>query len=152
MSTDGGNGKTAVPSQWPRAAASFALLRGDEVLLVKRGKAPRADTWSLPGGHIEPGERAAAAAERELLEETGLEATAIALVDVLDVIVHDKSGTLSAHYVLSVYCGRWQTGEPCAMSDAADARFVAPDHLDEYPLTPGANRIISLARQRLAGD
>jgi len=31
--------------------------------------------WELPAGHIDPGEKAAAAAKRELLEETGLTAT-----------------------------------------------------------------------------
>lgn len=29
------------------------------------------DTWEIPGGHLEPGESAAAAARRELFEETG---------------------------------------------------------------------------------
>lgn len=136
---------------WPRLAASFALLRDDSVLLVQRGKPPRAGLWSLPGGHVEPGEKVTTAAERELAEETGLVARAEALVDNLDVIVHGEDGRLRAHYMLAVYCGRWTGGEPVAMSDAADARFVAIGDLDDYPLTPDAKRIISLARQRL-GD
>lgn len=38
------------------------------------------DTWESPGGHIEPGETAAAAARRELWEETGALEAEIALV------------------------------------------------------------------------
>ena len=55
--------ETGRAPQWPRAAASAAIFRGQEVLLVRRGKGgPLAGLWSLPGGHIEPGEPARAAA------------------------------------------------------------------------------------------
>lgn len=136
---------------WPKAAASFALFRGDTVLLVERTKPPRAGLWSLPGGHIEPGEAAAAAAVRELREETGLQAPCDGLVDVLDVIVHDtEKGCLRAHYVLAVYFGRWTGGEPKAASDAGNARFVPLDRLDDFPLTPDAKRLISQAYAKLA--
>ena len=62
------------PSTWPRCAASAAVLRGREVLLVERAKGALAGYWSLPGGHIEPGETARSAALREVREETGVEA------------------------------------------------------------------------------
>ena len=42
-----------------------------KVLLVKRGKAPYAGQWALPGGHIERHEEPRLAACRELAEETG---------------------------------------------------------------------------------
>jgi 8-oxo-dGTP pyrophosphatase MutT (NUDIX family)/phosphohistidine phosphatase SixA len=43
---------------------------GRTVLLVHR---PKYDDWSFPKGKLDPGERAAAAAVREALEETGLQ-------------------------------------------------------------------------------
>lgn len=135
--------------QWPRVGASFALFRGAEVLLVERAKPPRPGVWSLPGGHVEPGETAAAAALRELQEETGLVATSDGLVDVLDVIMRGDDGSVSTHYLLAVYFGRWQAGEPAAASDVRDARFVPVDEITRLPLTPGAKRLISQAWARL---
>ena len=55
MSTEASTGQDE--RRWPRAAASAAIFRGDAVLLVKRSK-PVSAVSSLPGGHIEPGERA----------------------------------------------------------------------------------------------
>ena len=55
--------------QWPRAAASAAIFHHGRVLLAQRSKPPLKGIWSLPGGHIEPGEKAREAAHRELLEE-----------------------------------------------------------------------------------
>jgi 8-oxo-dGTP diphosphatase len=141
---------TRVPNHWPKVGASIALFRGTEVLLVERAKPPRAGLWSLPGGHIEAGETAVAAAERELTEETGLSARCEGLADVQDVIIREDSGTLQAHYLLAVFYGRWTAGEPRAASDAAQARFIAMERLDDYPLTPDAKRLIALAWSRLS--
>ncbi len=41
-------------------------------LLVQRGQEPDKGRWSIPGGHIEPGESDTEATAREVLEETGL--------------------------------------------------------------------------------
>lgn len=136
---------------WPRAAASAAIFRGRSVLLVERGKNAPRGTWALPGGHIEPGERAAEAAAREVLEETGLPVSIHGLVDVRDVIIHSPAGELTVHYVLTVYHGvAASDADPHAQSDAADARFVHFDDLTALQLTPGVAEAIALAR-RLAG-
>ncbi len=130
---------------WPRVAASAAILRGGDVLLVERGKAPRRGIWSLPGGHIEPGETAKAAALRELDEETGVAADLAGLLDVHDVIMRGTDGALTAHYVLTVYWGRWSGGEPRAGGDSAQARFVPVAEIGRYPMTPGAAELIRRA-------
>ena len=44
---------------------------GMEVLCLRRAKPPPRALWESVHGHIEPGERPAEAARRELLEETG---------------------------------------------------------------------------------
>ncbi len=134
---------------WPKAAASVALFRGADVLLIERAKGVRAGLWSLPGGHIEAGETARAAAARELAEETGLNAVILGLTDIHDVIIHDAAGALQAHYLLAVFYGRWSGGDPTAATDAKQALFVAPSALANYNLTPGTSRLIALAAAKL---
>ncbi|NUS21454.1 MAG: NUDIX domain-containing protein, partial [Mesorhizobium sp.] len=55
-------------------SVSVAVVRGKTVLLVKRARAPSKGLYAYPGGKVEHGETLEAAAARELLEETGLQA------------------------------------------------------------------------------
>jgi ADP-ribose pyrophosphatase YjhB (NUDIX family) len=135
---------------WPRAGASAALIRDGAVLLVERGSPPLQGLWSLPGGSIEPGETAEAAAVREVREETGLEAQILGLAGVHDVILRSETGALEAHYVLAVYCGRAPRGDPCAAADARQARFVPLAELKGLALTPGLVPLIERAARLLA--
>ena len=137
--------ESAVARVWPRPAASLAVFRGDSLLLVARGKGTFAGLWSLPGGHIEPGERAAAAALRETVEETGVTTDEAALVDVHEVLLRDGA-ELVAHYLIVVFWAEWREGEPRAQGDAASARFVPLGELERYPLTEGLAPLIVRAR------
>ncbi len=107
----------------PTPAAGIVCFRGSQVLLIRRGTAPRLDEWSLPGGRIEWGEAATAAALRELEEETGVKAELLGLIDVVDGLFHDETGACERHYVLIDYAAAWRSGEPLAGDDAAEARF-----------------------------
>ena len=137
---------------WPRSGASAAIFRAGHVLLVERGRGALKGQWSLPGGHIEPGERAAAAAIREVREEAGIEAEIAGLLDIHEVVLEDRAGGLLAHYLIAVFFGRWAAGEPVAGSDAAAARFVPVGDLGAYRLTAGAAPLIGRAFQRLGGE
>jgi 8-oxo-dGTP diphosphatase len=53
-------------------AASVALLRHSDLLLIQRNRAPSAGLWTLPGGRLEAGETAEQCAVREVKEELGL--------------------------------------------------------------------------------
>lgn len=49
------------------------IERNGSLLLVRHEKPEREPYWVLPGGRLEPGEKIPECAEREILEETGLE-------------------------------------------------------------------------------
>lgn len=132
------------PPPAPVPAVGVVCLRGDEVLLIRRGNPPRRDEWSLPGGRIEPGERAIHAALRELREETGVEAEIVGLLDVVDGLFPEAG----RHYVLIDYAARWLSGEPVAGDDALEARFVALDQIESLVDWSETRRIIALAASR----
>ena len=115
------------PAPHPIPGAGVVCVRGNEVLLIRRGTPPKQGEWSLPGGKIQLGETAKAAALRELAEETGVVAEIVGLVDVVDLIIPEREpggGAIERHYVLVDFAARWLSGEPRAGDDAAEARFV----------------------------
>ena len=141
--------KNAVPVDdlRPVPAVGVVCLRGDQVLLVRRGNPPRAGEWSIPGGRIEPGEAAKDAALRELAEETSVNAELLGLIDVVDAIFENKAGTMvTRHYVLIDYVATWSSGEPVAGDDADEARFFAPGEVAELGLWDETLRIIEAGR------
>lgn len=102
------------------------------LLLIRRGHAPSAGLWSVPGGRVEPGETPAAAVEREVLEETGLRVRAGAEVGRIripgDGVVYDVadfSCTLLDPPAAAV-----------AGDDAADVRWADAAALDRLECTP----------------
>jgi 8-oxo-dGTP diphosphatase len=109
--------------QQPQVGVGVVVLDGKRVLLIKRGKPPKLGEWSLPGGHLEPGETLRAAASREVQEETGLSVLIRDLVDVVDLIEVAANGAVTRQYALvdywaDVVCGDMQAGD-----DAADAQW-----------------------------
>ncbi len=141
MSLDGEESSRPVP------AAGTVCFKGDDVLLIRRGKKPLQGDWSLPGGRIEAGERAADAALRELKEETGVEARIAGLVDVVDgIFTSRRTGEVTRHYLLFDYAAVWRSGEPVAGDDAAHAEWIGPGRLAGLPVWDETRRIIAAAR------
>ncbi len=137
------------PQSYPRAAVSVAVFRGNEVVLVERGKGAYVGCWSLPGGAILLGETALEAARRELQEETGLLASKLTLSDVADAIVRDGAGVVEAHYTIAVYTAGEVSGRLAAGSDARDAGWFGPEARRQLRQTPGLEMAIEKAKQAL---
>lgn len=126
----------------PVAAVSVCVVRKGHVLLAKRANTKAFGMWSLPGGHIEYGEPVKTAALRELEEETGIEARIVRLLDCIDVINKNRDGLVDSHYVLSVFGAQWVSGTTRAGSDASEVRWVRPDDLTRFQMTPGTGELI----------
>jgi ADP-ribose pyrophosphatase YjhB (NUDIX family) len=65
-----------------------------QVLLIQRGRPPFEGTWAIPGGFLEPHERIATCAVRELAEETGIrvQESDLILVGIYDDPARDPRG------------------------------------------------------------
>ncbi len=104
--------------QHPALGAVAAVLRGAQILLVKRSIEPFRGHWTLPAGYLEIDEEPWEAARRETREETGLEIEQVELLGVLtNRDDHRRNGIVVA------YLARPVGGELAAGDDAEDARF-----------------------------
>jgi 8-oxo-dGTP diphosphatase len=102
------------------------------LLLIRRGHAPHAGSWSLPGGRVEAGETSEQAVEREVREETGLEVRA---GDAVGRVLIRGDGVV--YDVLDLACTLVRPGEdPVAGDDAAAVVFADAATLDRLPCTP----------------
>ena len=102
------------------------------LLLIKRGHAPAAGLWSLPGGRIEPGETDAEALVREMREETGLMIAVGQLIGTVRRPAQNGGVFDIRDYAATVIGGTLRPGD-----DAADARWVDASELAALPLTGG---------------
>ncbi|MCW8306142.1 NUDIX hydrolase [Acidiphilium sp. PA] len=132
----------------PRVGIGIVVLRGEAVLLVRRGQPPAQGAWSLPGGGQELGETAEAAARRELFEETGLTVGALWLAGAVDSIHRDAEGRIEYHYTILDFAADYQGGEARPGGDVSAVAWVAEAEFDAYELWAEARRIIALARRR----
>ncbi|CAN5284977.1 hypothetical protein BH10PSE7_BH10PSE7_24290 [soil metagenome] len=131
--------------QFPRLGASACIWRDGKVLLVQRGKNPWYGAWSLPGGAVEFGERARDAAARELMEETGVTADLLRLVDIDDAMLRDGEGAVVSHYAIACYTGWWVSGEAVAADDALAVDWLPLADLASLSMTPGTAAYIETA-------
>jgi 8-oxo-dGTP diphosphatase len=122
----------------PLVAVGAVILHDNRVLLVRRRNPPSAGKWTVPGGVLEVGETFQEAARREVLEECGLEINPGPIVEVTQNIVRDDSGAVRFHYVIIDLLAEVIGGELAAGEDAADARWVRKEELEQLEITESA--------------
>ncbi len=120
----------------PRVGVGAVVFKEEKVLLVLRGRSPARDQWAIPGGRLELGETLQAAAEREILEETGVVIRAGEPLFAFDAIEQDEEGRIRYHYVIVDLEAEYISGEPVPDDDALDARWISAAELRTLPVNP----------------
>ena len=124
------------PLIYPRVAVGAVVKHNGSFLLVKRANSPSRGRWSIPGGKIILGETLQQAAQREVLEETGVVIRALEPVFTFDLIEKNHDGSIRFHYVIVDLKARYVSGEPSPGGDALGAVWVPENSLDVFDLSP----------------
>jgi len=117
----------------PSVTADGIVTRGNEILLIRRGKDPFKGAYALPGGFLDYGERLEDCVVREVLEETGVKTSIIDLVGVYSAPDRDPRG----HFVTAVFHLQPISGTAKAGDDASSAEWIPMDRLPKFAFDHG---------------
>ncbi len=118
------------------------IRNGVAIALIRRGKPPRLNEWSIPGGAVELGETWREAAEREVREECGIDVTIGDVLDAFDIVERDPDGRVHYHYAIVDFMATYESGDLHATSDAAEARWVTQDEQSHFPMNPQTRALL----------
>ncbi|MBA2510234.1 MAG: NUDIX hydrolase [Rubrobacteraceae bacterium] len=107
--------------QGPKLVAGAIFELDGEIVLVQRDIEPGYGKWTFPGGFVERGERAEAAAEREVLEECGMKIRAKRIVG-----LYSYEGQVPA---IAVFRADVVGGEPVPLDETMDVKGFPRDGL-----------------------
>jgi len=105
----------------PKLVAGAIFELDGEVVLIQRDIEPGYGKWTFPGGFVERGERAEVAAEREVLEESGLE------IEIAEIIgLYTYEGEVPA---IAVFAARVLGGQATPLDETMDVKGFPRDGL-----------------------
>jgi 8-oxo-dGTP diphosphatase len=94
----------------PKVGIGVMVIKDGRVLLGKRKGSHGQGEYAWPGGHMEYMESFEGCAKREVMEETGIEITAIRFLRLLNLKTYTPK-----HYVDIGLMAQWKSGEPKIM-------------------------------------
>ena len=137
---------TTIPSgaypDRPFVAVGAVVFKEDKVLLVLRAKPPAENHWTIPGGCVELGETLQEAAEREILEETGLNIKAGEPVYTFDLIERDPNGAILFHYVIVDLAADYLSGELIPGDDATDVCWASFRDVESLKVSDATRKLL----------
>ncbi len=116
-------------SVFPRPCVGAVVFKDSRVLLVKRKNPPSKGCWAIPGGRVELGESLKQAAQREILEETGIHIEADEPIYIFESIQKDERGKIAFHYIIIDMIAHYKKGDILPGDDALDARWISENEL-----------------------
>ena len=127
---------------WPKVAVGAVVLRGGEILLVRRRFKPSAGKWAIPGGHVEEGEELEKALVRELLEETDLRAVRWRPLSITEYIEYINNEEVRYHYVIIDFLVDVENGLPKPNEESYETRFFKLKNSLKLDLTISTRKLI----------
>ena len=100
--------------QGPKLVAAVIFEFEGGIVLTQRAIEPGYGKWTFPGGFVERGERAEAAAERETLEETGIE---LEVGEIIGLYSYEDQVP-----IIAVFSGEVTGGEPKPLDETMAVR------------------------------
>lgn len=131
-------------------SAGGVVVRGDElVVIVPTRRAPDGSrALALPKGHIDPGETAVQAAQREVLEEAGVRGEPIG--ELGETRYMYRLGARLISKVVSFYLLRYAGGDPADHDhEVEEARWMSLADAEKALTHVGERKMVALARARL---
>jgi ADP-ribose pyrophosphatase YjhB (NUDIX family) len=121
--------KTCPACDWvyfadPKVAVATLIVQDGKVLLVRRGINPNRGMWTLPAGFVDAGEDPVHAAERECLEEAGIQVKVSGLITVLFGQEHPRGAHIIIFYQADIVSGQLTPGD-----DVDQVAFFARSNL-----------------------